>query len=105
MARILSQWLALGKQLAMCAVLRVGMDWAQKSRVFQNQTCCGLTIMSNSEPPGLLEKYLVDGFFDEMFAGERAVHGHYSKLHASFAGLNADEFNAKKRSVDLAFLR
>ena len=53
----------------------------------------------------LLADYRVNGNFDEMFGRDGAVLGHYEKLHDAFAGLTREEFAAKRRSVDLAFLR
>jgi uncharacterized circularly permuted ATP-grasp superfamily protein len=53
----------------------------------------------------LLADYRVAGFFDEMFGSNSRVFPHYEKLWSAFTGLSADEFAAKRHSVDLAFLR
>jgi len=64
-----------------------------------------MTTMTNPQPSSLLADYRIDGFFDEMFGRDKAVLGHYNKLQNAFAGLSPEEFRAKQRSVDLAFLR
>ncbi|MFO1476116.1 MAG: circularly permuted type 2 ATP-grasp protein [Verrucomicrobiota bacterium] len=62
--------------------------------------------MTKSEPGGsMLSDYHVNGFFDEMFGRDGSVLGHYQKLREAFKGLDPVEFQAKRDSVDLAFLR
>jgi uncharacterized circularly permuted ATP-grasp superfamily protein len=65
-----------------------------------------MTAVAKSNPSqSLLTGYPVDGFFDEMFGRNGAVLAHYEKLRHSFEGLAAEDLNAKRRSVELAFLR
>ncbi len=45
------------------------------------------------------------GFFDEMFGRGDQVLPHYRKLAEAFAELGAAELEAKRRRLDLAFLR
>jgi uncharacterized circularly permuted ATP-grasp superfamily protein len=65
-----------------------------------------MTSLVKSEPPrALLAEYHVNGLFDEMFGRDGGVLSHYEKLHSAFSSLARDDFNAKRHSVDLAFLR
>jgi uncharacterized circularly permuted ATP-grasp superfamily protein len=65
-----------------------------------------MTALAKSPPASsLLADYHVNGLFDEMFGSDGGVLSHYEKLHSAFAGLARDDFNAKRHSVDLAFLR
>src|SRR5438046_2819064 len=65
-----------------------------------------MTAMAKSEPrSSLLADYRVNGFFDEMFGSDGQVLGHYQKLQNAFDGLAREDFNTKRHSVDLAFLR
>jgi len=62
--------------------------------------------VANSEPTGLsLGNNLSDVFFDEMFGRAGEVLGHYRKLADAFAHIAPEDFNAKRHSADLAFLR
>lgn len=61
--------------------------------------------MTNLKPPSLLAEYRADEYFDEMFGRDNTVLSHYDKLRGAFTGLSPEEFTAKQRSVDLAFLR
>jgi uncharacterized circularly permuted ATP-grasp superfamily protein len=53
----------------------------------------------------LLNNYTPENFFDEMVAGDSAIRGHYQRFVERFGMVNRDEFDAKRRAVDLAFLR
>ena len=53
----------------------------------------------------MLRKYNHDGFFDEMMDAEGEIRPHYRQFGALFETLKRDEFEDKRRSVDLAFLR
>jgi uncharacterized circularly permuted ATP-grasp superfamily protein len=55
----------------------------------------------------MFEKYKTEGFFDEMFAGDSPadVRPHYRRLLERFGHLTQEEFDQKRQSVDLAFLR
>lgn len=65
-----------------------------------------MTAVAKSQPAGMhLGKNLINGFFDEMFGREGQVLGHYRKLQEAFSQIALDEFNNKRHSVDLAFLR
>src|SRR6266850_851296 len=64
-----------------------------------------MTTMTNPQSPSLLADYQVDEFFDEMFGRDNTVLSHYNKLQDAFADFSPEEFRAKQRSVDLAFLR
>jgi len=65
-----------------------------------------MTTVAKTRPQEpFLGEYRAPGFFDEMFGRDGAVLAHYEKLHSAFANLSAEEFNAKRQSVDLAFLR
>src|SRR4051812_20943278 len=58
------------------------------------------------EVPGdLFRNYQRGEFFDEMIDERGEVLPHYRKFKALFRQLSADEFDKKKRSVGLAFLR
>lgn len=65
---------------------------------------------SLSGPPvrsseALFERYEPGVFFDEMFSADGRPRPHYQRFSQRFHGIDADTFNAKRRSVDLAFLR
>jgi uncharacterized circularly permuted ATP-grasp superfamily protein len=51
------------------------------------------------------EDYKLDAFFDEMVCGDRQTRGHYRKFVQRFKAFTQDEFEHKRRAVDLAFLR
>jgi uncharacterized circularly permuted ATP-grasp superfamily protein len=53
----------------------------------------------------MLQSYSSNGFFDEMVSGAQKVRGHYQKFLDRFTGLKPDDFEQKRRAVDLAFLR
>ncbi len=53
----------------------------------------------------LLEDYATEGFFDEMFGLNGQPMTHYRKFQQALAQLTRDEFNTKRHSADLAFLR
>ncbi|MEY2427810.1 MAG: hypothetical protein QOJ40_695 [Verrucomicrobiota bacterium] len=65
-----------------------------------------MSSLAKIEPPGsLLANYSLDGFFDEMCGRDGGVLRHYEKLQAAFSRLSGEEFTAKRRAVELAFLR
>ena len=49
--------------------------------------------------------YKTDGFFDEMVGTDHRMRPHYQRYAERFASVGKEEFEAKRRSVDLAFLR
>ena len=53
----------------------------------------------------LLERYEHDGLFDEMLGSDGAVRPHYRRFRQLFQSLTPKEFELKRQSVDLAFLR
>jgi uncharacterized circularly permuted ATP-grasp superfamily protein len=53
----------------------------------------------------LLNNYTPEDFFDEMVGGDAAVRGHYQRFVDRFGLVDRDDFEAKRRAVDLAFLR
>jgi uncharacterized circularly permuted ATP-grasp superfamily protein len=55
----------------------------------------------------MFENYQPEDFFDEMFAGPApdGVRPHYRKFLERFATLDAEEFEQKRQSTDLSFLR
>jgi uncharacterized circularly permuted ATP-grasp superfamily protein len=53
----------------------------------------------------LLNNYAPEQFFDEMVAGDLDVRTHYQRFVERFGMVNREEFEAKRRAVDLAFLR
>lgn len=53
----------------------------------------------------LLEYYKPDNFFDEMVDGNGQVRPHYQQFRELFQTLTKKEFENKRQSVDLAFLR
>lgn len=44
-------------------------------------------------------------YFDEMFLADRSIRPHYQTLSERFDELTVEEFESKRQSVDLAFLR
>jgi uncharacterized circularly permuted ATP-grasp superfamily protein len=53
----------------------------------------------------LLEHYGHGGFFDEMVDGDGQIRPHYQQFRELFQQLTKKEFENKRQSVDLAFLR
>ncbi len=55
----------------------------------------------------MFDKYQAEDFYDEMFTGAPAggVRRHYKKFRERFASLSQDEFDEKRQSTDLSFLR
>jgi uncharacterized circularly permuted ATP-grasp superfamily protein len=53
----------------------------------------------------LFDRYEPETFFDEMFRADGRPRPHYQRFSERFHGIDIDTFNAKRRSVDLAFLR
>jgi uncharacterized circularly permuted ATP-grasp superfamily protein len=53
----------------------------------------------------LRESYTSDGFFDEMLSATGEVRPHYHRFRQLFDGMSEGEFEHKRHSVDLAFLR
>ncbi|MDP0498981.1 MAG: circularly permuted type 2 ATP-grasp protein [Verrucomicrobiota bacterium JB022] len=50
-------------------------------------------------------RYSVDQFFDEMFAGGDEPRAHYRRLFEALKNLSEEEYQAKQKAVDHAFLR
>src|SRR6267154_1228760 len=62
--------------------------------------------MAKSQPAKrTLERYGHDGFFDEMLDSQGKVRAHYRRFRELFETLSTKEFDLKRQSVDLAFLR
>jgi uncharacterized circularly permuted ATP-grasp superfamily protein len=55
--------------------------------------------------PGFFNGYDRGQFFDEMLGGGGEVLSHYKKFHSLFDKFTRDEFDGRRHSVDLAFLR
>jgi len=53
----------------------------------------------------LLNNYSSESFFDEMVTTESIVRNHYQRFVDRFGMVDMEEFEAKRRAVDLAFLR
>ena len=53
----------------------------------------------------LLGQYEYDGFFDEMLDAEGQLRPHYRQFRELFQTLTTREFEHKRQSMDLAFLR
>src|SRR5215510_12811612 len=53
----------------------------------------------------MLENYTQDTCFDEMVAGGGETRPHYHRFRDLFRNLTPDEFESRRQSVDLAFLR
>lgn len=53
----------------------------------------------------MLNKYKVNGGFDEMLDQKSGVRTHYRKFHRLFSQVKPADFNAKRKAVDTAFLR
>jgi uncharacterized circularly permuted ATP-grasp superfamily protein len=56
-------------------------------------------------PTSLLNNYAPEAFFDEMVSGDSNVRNHYQRFVERFGMVDREEFEAKRRAVDLAFLR
>ena len=56
-------------------------------------------------PARLLKRYDPEIFFDEMVAADGAVRPHYARFRELFQSLTPHEFELKRQSVDLAFMR
>ena len=54
---------------------------------------------------GVLKDYSAEGFFDEMATDTGKVRRHYQKFAQRFNAIAPDEFDHRRRAVDLAFLR
>jgi len=65
-----------------------------------------MTNQTKSQPPAsLLNGYRAEDFFDEMAGPGDQMRPHYARFRELFQALTLDEFNNKRQSVDLAFLR
>ena len=53
----------------------------------------------------LLNNYTPKDFFDEMVAEDSTTRNHYQRFVERFGMVDREEFEAKRRAVDLAFLR
>ncbi len=53
----------------------------------------------------MLQKYQLNGGFDEMADAQNGVRPHYQKFHQLFTELTEPEFQAKREAIDSAFLR
>jgi uncharacterized circularly permuted ATP-grasp superfamily protein len=65
-----------------------------------------MTNKTKSQPPvSLLNGYSAEDFFDEMVGPGDQMRPHYARFRELFQALTLDEFDNKRQSVDLAFLR
>jgi uncharacterized circularly permuted ATP-grasp superfamily protein len=65
-----------------------------------------MTNKTKSRPSArLLKGYGAEDFFDEMVEQAGMMRPHYAKFREMFQSLSAKEFDLKRESVDLAFLR
>ncbi len=55
--------------------------------------------------PEAFRQYVTDGFFDEMMGPDGKVRPHYRHFLKHFGAVSQADFEAKRRAVDLAFLR
>src|SRR5215813_7845346 len=53
----------------------------------------------------LLNNYQTNGFFDEMFTNDGQVRLHYQRLYERFRHLTSEEFEQRRQTIDLSFLR
>lgn len=51
------------------------------------------------------ETYNTGGFFDEVFASDGVVRGHYERLVQTLGGLSAGDFSRRQHLADAAFLK
>jgi uncharacterized circularly permuted ATP-grasp superfamily protein len=56
-------------------------------------------------PSGPFQTYDTQGYFDEMVDAEGRPRPHYSRFARRLTNMNRSEFEAKRRAVDLAFMR
>src|SRR5277367_5973099 len=65
-----------------------------------------MTSKTKSKPSArLLKGYQAEDFFDEMVEADGKMRPHYDHFREMFQSLTAKEFDLKRESVDLAFLR
>ena len=64
-----------------------------------------VTTLKSEPPSGFFSRYDRGNFFDEMLGVSDKSLPHYQKFRDLFEKLKPDEFDAKRHSVDLAFLR
>jgi uncharacterized circularly permuted ATP-grasp superfamily protein len=65
-----------------------------------------MTSKTKSKPSArLLKGYEAEDFFDEMVETDGQMRPHYDRFREMFQSLTAKEFDLKRESVDLAFLR
>lgn len=60
--------------------------------------------LSSPIPPGLLERYDVSDFFDEMFRSDGLPRAHYEQLHHRLKTMTAGAFNERRGHADISFL-
>ena len=53
----------------------------------------------------MLKDYALSGFFDEMFGSDAQTRPHYERFQGCFQQFTREEFDARRRAIDLAFLR
>ena len=53
----------------------------------------------------MLNDYALSGFFDEMFGSDAQTRPHYERFQGCFQQFTREEFDARRRAIDLAFLR
>lgn len=60
---------------------------------------------SPSGLPSSFQNYATGSFYDEMIAADGTVRPHYARFLEHFGRIEAEEYAARRRAVDLAFLR
>jgi len=60
---------------------------------------------SSASPSGPFRNYDTQGYFDEMVDPVNGPRPHYARFAQRLGGLSRTEFEAKRRAVDLAFMR
>lgn len=60
---------------------------------------------STSSETGHFRPYETAAYFDEMLTAQGGIRSHYERFMQGFKQLTSDDFEAKRRAVDLAFLR
>ena len=72
----------------------------------QNETTCsGTGAAAPATPSGPFRSYDTQGYFDEMLDPSGGPRPHYARFAQRLTGMSRTEFEAKRRAVDLAFMR
>jgi uncharacterized circularly permuted ATP-grasp superfamily protein len=63
------------------------------------------TVINPETTHGIFKPYNSGAYFDEMLASDSSVRPHYARFLKHFSEMNAEEFEAKRHAIDMAFLR